>query len=104
MTDEEIAVALTEARKDIGSLKHRVEDLEELTHSINELAISVKELATQVSNNNSRMDSYERSLNLMGERIGELEKKPAKQWDTLINVVITALVSGVIGFFISSAL
>ena len=104
MTETQIAVALTEARKDIGSLKHRVEDLEELTHSINELAVSVKELATQVSNNNSRMDSYERSLNSLGERIGELEKNPAKKWENLSSVIVTALVSGVIGFILSNIL
>lgn len=104
MTDVEIAVSIAEHEKEIGSLKHRVADLEEIVDAINELAVSVRELAITVTNNNERMEGYERRFERQGERIGELEKKPAKRWDSLTNVVITALVSGVIGFVLSNIL
>lgn len=104
MTGEEVAVTLEGIKKEIGSLKHRMDDVEELIHSVNELAISVRELAINTANNNSRMDSHERSLRSQGERIGELEKKPAKRWDGLVNVIVTAIASGVVGFFISNLL
>ncbi len=104
MTGEEIAVAFEGIKKEIGSLKHRMDDVEELIHSVNELAISVRELAINTANNNSRMDSHERSLRSQGERIGELEKKPAKQWNSLVNVVITAIASGLVGFMLSNIL
>ena len=102
MTDEQIAVALAEIKKEIGSLKHRVDDLEDLTKAINELSMSVRELAITVSNNNERMDSYEMRLKQQGERIGELEKKPSKQWDKLTGAIITVLVGGIIGYFLSN--
>lgn len=102
MTDEEVAVTLEGFRKEIGSLKHRMDVVEELTHSVNELAISVKELAVNVANSSDRMDGYEKRLKSHGERIVELEKKPAKRWDSLVNVILTALASGLVGFFISN--
>ena len=104
MTDVEIAVSIAEHEKEIESLKHRVGDLEEIVDAINGLAVSVRELAITVTNNNERMEGYERRFERQGERIGELEKKPAKRWDSLTNVIITALASGVIGFVLSNML
>lgn len=104
MTNEEIAVALAEHGKEIGSLKHRVDEVEELTHAVSELAISVRELAVNVSNTSVRMERYEESLRMQGVRIGELEKKPSKRWDSLTTVIITALASGIIAYILSNVL
>ncbi|MBE5852803.1 MAG: hypothetical protein E7299_07625 [Lachnospiraceae bacterium] len=102
MSNEEVAVMLAEHGKEIGSLKHRVDDVEELVHAVNELALSVKELAGSVSYTNVRMDHYEESLKNQGERIGELEKKPSRRWESLVTVIITALVSGGITLILSN--
>lgn len=104
MTDEKVAVTLAEHEKEIGSLKHRMKDVEELAQAINELAISVRELAINVSNTSKRMERYENSLRSQGERIGELEKQPAQRWNTLMTVIITALASGIITYILSSVL
>ena len=104
MTNEEIAVSITEHEVEIESLKRRVSEVEALTRSISELAASVRELAITVSNNNERMNSYEERLKHQGERIGDLEKNPAKKWENLSNVIVTALASGVIGFVLSNML
>ena len=104
MTDEEIVIMLTEHKNELGSLKHRVDDLEEIVEAINELAVSVRELAVTVSNNNERMEGYERRFEQQGRRIGDLEKKPAKQWDNLVGVIITAVASGIVGFMLSNIL
>lgn len=101
MSNEEVAVMLAEHGKEIGSLKHRVDDVEELVHAVNELALSVKELAGSVSYTKDRMDHYEESLKNQGERIGELEKKPSKRWDLLVTTIITALASGGITLILS---
>ena len=102
MTEEQITVTLTKHQEEIGSLKHRVDDLEHLTQAVHELSLSVRELAINVSSNNERMDSYEMRLRQQGERIGELEKKPARQWDKLMGVLLTALASGIIGYLLSN--
>ena len=98
MTDEEIAIKLTKHQEEISSLKHRVDDVEELVHAVNELAVSVGKLAENVSSANNRMDRYEDSLRTQGERIGEIEKRPSKRWDTLTTVIITAIASGLITY------
>lgn len=113
MTDEEVAVALTEHDHEIGSLKHRVDGVEELVHATNELAMSVRELTVNVANNSNQTERledrlrvqsehYEERLKAQGERIGELEKKPSKRWDLLMTTIITAIASGVVGFMVSN--
>ncbi len=102
MTDEEVAVSLTEHDHEIGSLKHRVDNMENLVHATNELAMSVRELTVNVANNSNQMERYEDRLRAQGERIGELEKKPSKRWDLLMTTIITAIASGVVGFMVSN--
>lgn len=113
MTNEDIAVQLAEHGKEIGSLKHRVDEVEELTHAVNEVAIGVREVVVNLSNvnkrieraentANDRMKSFENSLRSQGERIGELEKKPAKKWDSLSGTIVAAIASGIVGYMLSS--
>lgn len=101
MSNEEVAVTLAEHGKEIGSLKHRMDDMETLAESIKELAISVNGLSVNVSLSCDRMERYEDSLRLQGERIGELEKKPAKRWDLVITTIITAIASGAVTYIFS---
>lgn len=104
MTDEEVVIKLTKYQEEISSLKHRVNDVEELVKAVNELAVSVGKLAENVSSANNRMSRFEESLKSQGERIGEMEKKPSRRWDSLMTVIITALVSGVITYMLSNLL
>lgn len=101
MTEEQVAIRLTEHSKEIGSLKHRMDDMETLAESIKELAISVNSLSCNVSTSVDRMERYEDSLRLQGERIGELEKKPGKRWDLVITTIITAIASGAVTYIFS---
>lgn len=104
MSNEEVAVTLAEHGKEIGSLKHRVDDVENIVHAVNELAVSVGKLAENVSSTNNRMDRYEESQKEQGKRIGALEKKPSERWNTVVTVIITAVVSGVVTYMISGLL
>ena len=78
-------------------MKHRMDDVEEIIRAVNTLAISVKELAVNVANSNDRMDDYEQSLRRQGERIGDLEKKPAKRWEGIVDKAILAVVAALVG-------
>ena len=35
-----------------------------------------------------------------GERIGEMEKKPSLKWDSMITVIISTLVGGIIAYML----
>lgn len=97
MTNEDIAIELTKHTEEIGSLKHRVSELEDLTDTIHKLALSVNELAVNMKN-------MIREQEIQGQRIATLEQKPAKRYDTIVTVIITALVSGIITYILSNIL
>ncbi len=101
MTDEEVVIKLTKHQEEIASLKHRMDAMETLAESIKELALSVNGLSVNVSMSCDRMERYEDSLRLQGERIGELEKRPGKRWDLIITAVITAIAGGAVTYIFS---
>lgn len=68
---------------------HRIGELENAVKQIAELVTSVKILATQ-------MEAMATEQRKMGDRLDELEEKPAKRWDT----VISGVISGVVGLLI----
>lgn len=95
MEDEKVAVKIAEHEKEIGSLKHRVRDLEEDNNVIQSLAISVNELA-------NNMKSMLKEQEKQGVRIEILEKQPAKRWDTLVTVLLTAITSALVGYVLAN--
>lgn len=103
MEKEEMVIALAEHGKEIGSLKHRMNDVEEMTDSINRLAISVEKLAASISNMISRMDTYEGRLKDQGERIGSLEKEGSEKWKYAVKTAVAAMVTGVVCYLLAQA-
>lgn len=101
MENEEIAVKITEHTQEIKSLKHRMNEVEEMTASINKLAISVERLAMSVNTMISRQDKYDARLKSQGERIGMLERAPdkadAEKWKSIVKTAITVIVSTLVG-------
>ena len=91
MTAEEIAVALAEHGKEIGSLKHRVGDLEVETRAINDLAISTQRMAVNMEN---MLEEQKRQ----GERLESLEGRDGKKWREITRHTVTALISIILGY------
>ena len=104
MTSEDVAIKIAEHGKEIGSLKHRVNELEEKTDVIQELALSVKELAMNMQSMIKEQERQSKAQERAFQRINSLEKRPAKHWDTLVTVIITAIASGVITYFLTNLL
>ena len=72
---------------------HRISILETGQAQINELVSSVKVLAVN-------METMSKELSKQGERLAEIEGKPAKRWDTVVACIIT----GVLGFVLNMLL
>lgn len=97
MTPEEIAVTLAEHGKEIGSLKHRVKDVEETQKEIHSLTLSVHEIALSLKNVVEEQKKQRDDLN-------ELKSRPAKRWqkasdkviETILTVILTALITAVL--------
>lgn len=97
MTGEEVAVMLAEHGKEIGSLKHRVNDLEKVVDTIQELVLSVNTLALNMGNMTKEQER-------LGKAIEAMQAKPAKRWDTVITAIITSIIGGIIGLVIANVL
>lgn len=98
MNYEEIAVKLAEYGKEIGSLKHRVCELEQENDTIQELVISVKELALNMQSMIKEQEKASKSQIRAFERIEALEKQPVKRYETMVTALLTAIASAVVTF------
>ena len=72
---------------------HRISILETGQAQIADLVASVKVLAVN-------METMSKELSKQGERLAEIEGKPAKRWETVIACIIT----GILGYVLSMAL
>ena len=95
MTNEEIAVALAEFKKEIGSLKHRMKNCEEWREVLNEMAGSVNRLAIN-------MEYMAKEQTEQGQRLARLEQEPADTAKYYKRQLITSILTGVIGIIIGA--
>lgn len=72
---------------------HRIGLLEKATEENNKLLLSVEKLALN-------MESMQKELHEESERLEVLENRDGEMWRKAIGYVLTALISGVVGFFI----
>lgn len=83
---------------------HRIDELEESVKEIHKLTVSMERMS---ANMQSMLEAIERQGNLIEKqtiRIDNMEQEPAGQWkgiknkavDTAVNVIITALVIGLL--------
>ena len=72
---------------------HRLSILETGQAQINELVASVKVLAVN-------METMSKELQKQGDRLAEIEGKPAKRWETIIACILT----GIVGFLLNMVL
>ena len=97
MDDTEVAVKLEGHEHEIGSLKHRVNNLESNSAVMQELAISVNKMAVNMENMLAELQEH-------GVRLKVLEKVPIETNKQIKNAVITASVGGIIGAVLTKIL
>ena len=97
MTEEDIAVKLEGHEHEIGSLKHRVGDLEKESHTISELVLAVNRMAVS-------MEHMLEEQKKQGERLGVLEQVPLNTGRQVRTAVINTLVSAVVGAIVVALL
>ena len=68
----------------------RLSDLESTVKEIGKLTTSVEKMAVSM---NGMVEEQKRQ----GARLDEIEKKPAKRWDTVISAILTGIVGILIG-------
>lgn len=90
MNENEIEVKLVGHDKEIGSLKHRMDDVEKIVDVTHQLAQEMVGLTKEVGFMNKNLTS-------LTQKVSELEKVPANRWEKLV----LALIGAAVGAFFS---
>ena len=88
MDEQETAVALAEVKKEIGSLKHRMDNVERVVNVVHKLAQEMVGLTKEVGFMNQ-------NLAQLTAKVAELEGKPAKRWESVVLALVAAAAGAV---------
>lgn len=90
MDETQIEVTLTNYENEIGSLKHRVNKLEEKTDKLTELVTSVKLLA-------QKQDTLISTVGELKTDVLKIKEEPGKKWNNASWLVVSGIISAVVG-------
>lgn len=93
MDMETIGAAIARQEQQIKDLGRRLDVLERLADSVNSLAISVERVA-------NKQDSMDSKISTLSSDVDEIKDRPAKNWQTAVAAVISALVGAGIALLI----
>ena len=96
MNETEVEVTLADHRNEIGSLKHRMNDVEKIVDSVHQLANEMVGLTKEMHHTNKAIERLNEDVGL-NEDVAELKRKPAQRWE----LVITTIISALAGYLIS---
>lgn len=88
--DEKYIQMIIENTQSCKSAHHRMDKMENDIGEIKELTIAVKEIAMETKANRE-------DLNKMNERLENIEKKPANNWDKIVTTSIGTIVGAIVG-------
>lgn len=77
-------------RQEFETLKDNVKDLHKIFDNITDIAISTEKLAVE-------MKYMREEQNKTEQRLKALEEKPIKRYDSIVNYIITSIISLVLG-------
>lgn len=76
-----------------GALK-RIDEQAKFVSSVQEIATSVKILALEIQQAKER-------IGRLGSDVEALKEKPAKRWESVVGLVITGIITGLVGFLLA---
>ena len=85
MTMEDIAIKLQETTDRTIRNEGRIKKLETEHETLHQLATSVAIMAEQ-------MKTMNKSVNTLTAKVGELEGKPAKRWESVVEKILLVIV------------
>ena len=89
MTQSEVEIALERYRNEIGSLKHRMDEVQRIVDAVHSLA---QQMVAQTS----EIKHLGQAVGEVKKDVAELEGKPGTRWESLISGLIGAA-AGAIG-------
>ena len=90
---QDLNIAVAEIRGNVDRNTGRIKDLEKKTDAVAKLAEAVAVMAEHM-----------KTLDDMQTSVNNLTARPGKNWDALVKIALTALVTGVIGWVLGKIL
>lgn len=97
MNEQDIAIKLNDHDHELGSLKHRVKELEVQQGQLNALVRNVDKLATNMENMLKEQAAQRKEIEL-------LKQGPAEEFKYYKHIIISCVLTGVIGTVIGAIL
>lgn len=93
MTEKDIEVKIAEQGKEIGSLKHRMNEVEDVVNVVHQLAQEMVGLTKEVGFMNQ-------TLVQLTAKVTHLEQTPARRWDGVVTALIGAVIGGIVAMYL----
>lgn len=102
---DEVAIEhrLTAVEKLASSNRYRIEDLEKSTDALNSMATSMAVMAEKQKVISTSVETINGNVDAIGKRVGDLESKPGKRWDSLLDKLIYAVVGAFVAWILAGA-
>lgn len=91
---------LTEVEERSKSNTKRINELNSQIDAVNRLATAVEVMATKQDGFGQSVERLDGKVDSLGDKVGALEAKPAKRWDSLVDKTIWAVAGAVIAFLL----
>ena len=91
MTFDEVALTSERHEMQIRSLQHQINEIKEVTKEIKTMNETLIVLTEELKHTND-------TLQLHDSRLNALELIPKNRWNTLVNSLMTAMASGLVGY------
>ena len=98
MNNDEMATKIAEVEQRSKSNTKRIDKLEENNEALTNLTSSVRELVIKQNYTKESIDKLDKRVSGIGTRIDNIEQKPAKLWDNIVEKIILTIIALLIGF------
>lgn len=104
MNELDIEHRLTETEERSRSNTHRLDKLEPIIGEIHTMSNTMVQLVQEVKHTNEAVNSLDKKVGCMDNRMDEMEKAPAKRFNNAKDTILNALLGAIVGFFIAGLL
>jgi len=85
---------VTRHTEQIKTCFNQIDETRSMAESVHKLATTVEILALELKSTNKKMDK-------LTQEVEEIKEKPAKRWDNVVGVFITAVATAIITFLLT---
>lgn len=104
MEQDELLLAVTQARDSAKSAHKRIDTLEEKVDDLHELTAAVASVNTKVDDLANDMGEIKENVKEVTEDVRKVTERPAQWWDKLVAAAIGAIASGLVAALLAQIL